>query len=66
MTSISARDLPAGHQAPPWVLVTVPLAAWAVIDAIRQLRGRPTRSQVAEDVLRRTLAVDAPVEELSR
>jgi len=40
-----------------WLLVTVPLPAWSLIDAIRSIDGRSTRSTVANDLLRRSLSV---------
>jgi len=40
-----------------WLLVLVPLPVWSLIDAIRAVEGRPTRSAVANDLLRRALSV---------
>jgi len=43
-----------------WLLVTVPLPAWAFIDLIRRLDGRPTRSTVANELVRRALSIEGP------
>lgn len=40
-----------------WLLVLVPEAAWFIFDAIRAVEGRPTRSTVANDLLRRALSI---------
>ncbi len=42
-----------------WVLALVPIGAWAILDAVRWAGRRASRSAVAEDALRRALAVDA-------
>jgi len=40
-----------------WLLVLVAPATWALLDAIGRLGGRPSRSVVANDLLRRSLSV---------
>jgi hypothetical protein len=46
-----------------WLVAEMPLLAWAFIDLLRLASGRPTRSVVAEELLRRALAIDDEVEE---
>ncbi|MHB1554591.1 MAG: hypothetical protein ACYCSX_10760 [Acidimicrobiales bacterium] len=42
-----------------WTLALVAPEAWRLVDVLRWARGRPTRSRVAEDLIRRALAVDS-------
>ena len=44
-----------------WVLAEIQVVAWRLIDVLRGTDGRPTRSAVAEDLLRRAIAVDVEV-----
>jgi hypothetical protein len=44
-----------------WVLAEVQVVGWHLIDVLRWAERRPTRSAVAEDLLRRALAIDAEV-----
>lgn len=44
---------------PGWTLALLPADAWRLIDLLRWASNRPTRSEVAENVLRRALALDA-------
>ena len=44
-----------------WVLAEVAVVAWLLIDVLRWAGGQPTRSAVAEDLLRRALAIDAEI-----
>lgn len=46
-----------------WVLAEVSALAWRLIDVLRWAEDRPTRSVVAEELLRRALAIDDEVEE---
>lgn len=39
-----------------WLLALVPLAAWWLLDALRQAEGHRTRSEVADELLRRAIA----------
>jgi hypothetical protein len=43
-----------------WLLVLVPAGAWLLIEILRELEGRPTRSAIAEELLLRSVAIRVP------
>jgi hypothetical protein len=58
MSTTAVEPAPGEDRAEPWTLALVPLASWAVIDAVRWAGRRPSRSAVAEDAIRRAIAED--------
>jgi len=57
----ASAPVPAGD--PEWLLVAVPALTWALLELLRRIDGRPTRSDELDDLLRQGLSIDPTSEE---